>query len=179
MSKAINTEFETKILNINVAGVEKRLKELHAEEFPEYKFKRYVYDFADSKSQTVRIRTDGEKTTLTYKNRVSQEIGGTEEIEIEVNDFETTAQIFDKLNFESKYYQENKRKIYRLNGLEFCIDTWPLIPTFMEIEGKSIRDVKEGLKLLGLEDKDSGNINHINVYNIYGIDLHSFKKLKF
>jgi len=54
-----------------------------------------------------------------------------------------------------------------------------MIPTFLEIVAKSEDKVREGLKILGLENKDAGHIGTIAIYKKYGIDLHSYKELVF
>jgi len=107
-------------------------------------------------------------------------ISETEEEEIEVSDFDTTAKILSKLKgFEGQYYQENKRHKFVLGELEFTIDTWSKIPTILEIEGKNEEMVKEGLKLLGLENVENAHYGLLNIYSKYGIDLHSFKEIRF
>lgn len=124
-------------------------------------------------------QSDGE-ITLTYKRRVGKGVTDTQEIEVKIDDFDKTAEILSKLRcFTAEYYQENKRIKFILKDLEFTIDTWPMIPVFLEIEGRNEEDVKKGLKLLGLEGKDSGHLGAYQIYKKYGIDLHSYKELKF
>ena len=86
--------------------------------------------------------------TITYKKKSGQGIDETEEIEVNVDDFEKAAQILNKLNFSERKYQENRRKFYRLGDIEFCIDSWPRIPTYLEVESHSEEKVLEGLSLL-------------------------------
>jgi len=54
-----------------------------------------------------------------------------------------------------------------------------MIPTYLEVEADNEEKVKEGIKLLGLEGKDSGHLGTLTIYKKYGIDLHSIKELKF
>lgn len=65
------------------------------------------------------------------------------------------------------------------NGIKFTLDSWPKIPTYLEIEASSEEKVNEGLKLLGVEGKDVGHMGTLTIYKKYGTDLHSFKELKF
>ena len=172
-------EFETKVLNINVKEVEDKLASLGTVSKPEVLMKRWVFDIDPSKDEWMRLRDINGKATLTYKCKSGSGISETEEIETEVSDFEKTAQILSKLKFKGKFYQENKRKLFKLNDVEFTIDSWPQIPPYLEVESTSEEKVKEGLSMLGLDGKDAGNLSVKKVYQNYGLDLHSFEKLKF
>lgn len=172
-------EFETKVLDINVLEIEKKLLNLRAKKQPEVLMKRWVFDINPSCYEWARLRDNENKTTLTYKKKTGFGVGQTKEIEIEVNDFKKTAEILSKLPFKGKYYQENKRTLFCLKDIEFMIDSWPKIPTYLEIESLSEKKVKQGLSLLGLEGKDIGNLSVKDVYLKYGIDLHLFKELRF
>lgn len=172
-------EFETKVLDIDVKNIKDKLVNIGAKEKPEILMRRWVFDIDPSKERWIRLRDDGEKITITYKCKTGSGISETEEIEVEVFDFENTAEILSKLKFQSKYYQENKRKLFIFDDVEFAIDSWPKIPTYLEIESYSEKKVKDGLDLLNLKNKDIGNISVKNVYSKYKIDLHSFKELKF
>lgn len=76
------------------------------------------------------------------------DIGSTKEIETEVADFDIMAELLQKLEWQTMVYQENKRKVYSRNDVEFCIDTRPMIPTYLEIEAPSKEQVEEALKKL-------------------------------
>lgn len=179
MTQASLQEFETKVLDIDGAEIAKKLLGLGAEKKPEVLMKRWVFDIDPSKDEWLRLRDDGHKVTLTYKCKSGFGIDQTEEIEVVVGDFQKTGQILSKLEFKGKYYQENKRTAFRLKDIEFTIDSWPKIPPYLEVESSSEEKVKEGLVLLGLENKDAGNLTVKEVYFRYKLDLHSFGELKF
>lgn len=172
-------EFETKVLDINVVVITKRLLGLGAKRQLEVLMKRWVFDIDPSKDEWLRLRDDGQKTTLTYKCKSGFGIDQTEEIEVVVDDFQKTAVILSKLKFKGKYYQENKRTAFHLRDIEFTIDSWPKIPPYLEVESSSEEKVKKGLALIGLENKDAGNLTVKEVYSRYKLDLHSFGELKF
>ena len=179
-------EFETQILDINSEKIKEKLRKLKAKESPEVLQKRWVFDLDDPDSKAphkgkwIRLREIEGKSTLTYKNRTGEGISETEEIEVKVDDFEKSAKLLSKIKgFTGKYYQENKRIRFELDGIEFNIDTWPMIPPYLEIEAENEEKVKQGLKLLNLEGKDIGHIGTYLIYQKYGIDLHSYKELKF
>ncbi|MBW3016626.1 CYTH domain-containing protein [Candidatus Woesearchaeota archaeon] len=172
-------EFEVKVLDINVDEVQQNLEKLGAVKEPEVLMRRWIFDNLDPanfKEEWLRLRDDGKKVTLTYKHHHGCGVCDTEELEVEVVDFDKTAEILSKF-FSNQYYQENKRTVFKLNGIEFCIDFWPKIPAYLEVESSSEEKVKEGLKLLGI--KKASNPSVREVYLKYGIDIHSFKELKF
>ena len=73
------------------------------------------------------------------------------EINLEVNDFEKANQFLIALECKKKAYQENKRELWDLNGVEITIDEWPFLEPILEIEGKSERAVKSVCKKLKLD----------------------------
>lgn len=177
-------EFETQILDLDVEEIKNKLRKLGASEEPEVFQRRWIFDIdpctQNHTGEWIRLRQAGDKKPIiTYKNKTGKGMSDTSEIEVEVDDFDKTAQIFSKVPFKGRYYQENKRHKFRYLNMEFVFDTWPKIPPIMEIEAKSEDEVKNGLKVLGLESKDSGHIGTIAIYKHYGIDLHSLKELKF
>ncbi len=135
----MNTEFEVKILAIDIDEIIVKLAELGAEKIGEKQQRRFVYDLMPKKENLwIRLRTDGQKTTMTLKEIQNDKIDGTKEIEILVDDFDKTKIFLEKLGYEHKSYQENRRTSYILDGVEIEIDLWPLIPPYVEIEGKSV-----------------------------------------
>lgn len=171
-------EYETQVLEPDVEEVSKKLREIGAKEGKEVLQKRWVY-YID-KASWVRLRQVGGKTAITYKNKSGTGIGDTEEIEVNEAEFEKTASLLSVLSFyENKYYQENKRKKFIFKEIEFTLDTWPKIPTILEIEAKSEKKVDEGLEILGLTGKDIGHSGMVRIYDKYGIDIHSIKELTF
>jgi adenylate cyclase, class 2 len=176
-------EYETKVLDINVSEIEEKLQKLGAAVLkPETLMRRRVFDVQAHSGNTgkrFRLRQQGDKTTLTYKERWGKEIGATKELETEIGDFDVMAELLQKLERQTMVYQENKRKVFSRNDVEFCIDTRPMIPTYMEIEAPSKEQVEEALKLLQLEWKDVGDMWMIELYEKHGINLHDHKVLKF
>ena len=174
-------EYEIRVLEIDTLKIAKRIEELGAIKNGEFEQKRYVYNLRPAEEgKWIRLRTNGKTTTLTYKDIVSDTIDGTKEVEIEVDDFENTHEFLQRIGFESKGYQENKRVQYVLNGVELDIDTWPRIPTYMEIEGESEDKVMEMMKILDVDEKKVTALNCQDIYmKIYGIDITKENVLKF
>ena len=159
----------------------KKLDSLGATKVGEWEQKRYVYDFIPKReNQWIRLRTNGKESTLTYKNVEKDTIDGTKELEIVVDDFKKTNEMLEILGYKSKGYQENNRIRYMLNGVEIDIDSWPKIPTYMEIEGKDEEEVNATLKLLDIDKEKVTALNCEDIYKkIYGINIDEIKNLVF
>lgn len=176
-------EYECTILEINKEEFISRLQELNAKDKGEKLQRRYVYDFnpVDPK-KWIRLRTNGSKSTLTFKEIVDKNaIGGNKELEIVVSDFDTTNEMLNRLGYNARNYQENLRHSFELNGVSIEIDSWPLIPTYVEVEGSSESEVLDTLRLLGIDSTYKlTNLDVTSIYNeIYGIDILAIKELKF
>ena len=83
------------------------------------------------------------------------------------------------MGIKSRGYQENKRTQYILNGVEIDIDSWPMIPTYVEIEVKNEEEVMNTLEILELPKDKVTTLDVDSVYKKYGIDLKVIKVLKF
>lgn len=183
----MKTEYETKVLDVDIEYVEKELIELWAKIYDEVLMKRWVYDMTQKKwnkdlnlnAEWYRLRDNGKDITITYKKRSGNQIWDTQEIELEVSDFDIANELLSKLDRDNSFYQENRRKQFDLDWIEFTIDSWPMIPPYIEIESSSKEKVEEGLKLLWLENEPHWDFSVLKVYEKYGIDLHEFKKVVF
>lgn len=177
----MHTEIEERIIEIDKDKVIEKLESLGAKKAGEWFQKRYTYDFTPKREgQWLRLRTNGEKTTITYKNVETREIDGTKEFEIEVLDFEETNKMLEVLGYNYRNYQENKRIKYYLNDVEIDIDSWPMIPTYMELEGPSVEKVKEVEKLLEVDNSKITTLFADEIYEqYYNIDVLSIKELRF
>ena len=177
----MNIEIEERILDVEVNNIIKKLEELNATKIGEWNQKRYVYDFNPKReNEWIRLRTNGEEITLTYKNIESNNINGTKELEVEVSDFDKTNELLNILGYIPKAYQENKRIRYILNDVEIDIDSWPLIPSYIEIEGKSIEEIKKIEDLLQVDKDKVTTLNCEDIYRkIYGIDIQEIRDLRF
>ena len=92
-----------------------------------------------------------------------------------------TKEIFsDLLGYGPDNDQENKRTRYHLDGVEIDIDTWPLIPSYVEIEGHSEEEVLATINKLGYTKEDCTTLDTQRIYQeIYGIDISSMPTLHF
>jgi len=173
-------EYELKVLDVDVEEVRNRLVELGAKKIGDADSQRYVYDFTPVKENSwVRLRNQGGQVTLTIKEIEHDGVDGTKELEIVVSDFDQTHKILEKLGYQFRAFQENKRESWELNGVQIEIDSWPMIPIYLEIEGSSESVVMDVLSKLNLSDKQVTSENTTKVYARYGLDLHEIKDLRF
>jgi adenylate cyclase class 2 len=157
-----------KILSLGGRGVGDRL------------MRRYVYDIeAGDQSRWIRLRDTGTAVTLTVKEIAHDGIDGTTETEVVVGDFETTNELLGRVGFQPKSYQENWRTSFELGGAQLELDRWPLIPPYLEIEGRSREHVVEVGRMLGVPEDDLTGENTTKVYARYGIDLGAIRELRF
>lgn len=177
----MKTEYEVRILEVNFDEIIKKLETMGAKQVGVYHQKRYVYDFIPAeKGRWVRLRTNGKETTLTIKEIESLGIKGTKELEIVVSNFEDTNEVMKKLGYVPRTFQENFRIEYSLNGVNFDLDKWPMIPSYLEIEGQSEDDVIKMVQILRLKDDDVITMDVDTIYNMkYGIKLDAIKELRF
>ncbi len=177
----MKTEYEIRILEINKEEMIKKLEELGATKKGHFEQKRYVYDLKPvEKGKWIRLRTNGKVTSLTYKDIVSNAVDGTKEVEFEVEDFDKANEFLEKIGFKNRSYQENERIQYILNNVEIDIDSWPMIPTYMEVEGNSKEQVLNMKKILNIDESKVTTLNCDDIYKqIYKIDISKIKELKF
>ncbi|MEU6848367.1 class IV adenylate cyclase [Actinacidiphila alni] len=147
-------EYEAKFLAVDVAGLQAKLAALGAiQAFPRTLLTRKIFesDVLDG-SQWVRLRNEGTRTTLTLKQVTdATSIHGTTEIETEVGDLHAMAEILTNLGLREVRYQENFREEWQLGDVAFDFDTWPDLPTFLEIEGPDEPSVRDAAARLGLD----------------------------
>ena len=177
----MNIEIEERVLDIDVEKIIAKLETLGATKVGEWHQKRYVYDFNPVReNEWIRLRTNGEKVTLTYKNIEDVSLTGTKELEVEVEDFEKTNELLNILGYMPKAFQENKRIRYLLEGTEVDIDFWPLIPAYLEIEGSSKEEVEKIENMLEVNKEKITYLYCSDIYkSIYGNDSAKIKELKF
>ena len=156
----METEIEAKFLDINPTSLREKLKELGAkQEHPEILMRRKVFDHPDERLEKIggwiRVRDEGKKITFTYKQLNDRTLHGTKEITTVVNDFDKTCQIVEAVGLVLRSYQETKREKWLLGKSEITIDTWPWIPTFVEIESPTEEELKQLVSKLGFEWQDT------------------------
>ncbi len=184
----MQTEIEAKFLDIDHTQMRQKLKKIGAMcQQPMITMKRVNLDFADkaleNKGGWLRIRDNGNKITLTYKQLESWSLHGVKEIETTVGDYVAAEQIMNAIGLVTKAYQITRRETWEYNGCEVVLDEWPWIKPLLEIEGPSENDVKELAAMLGLTWKDAlfGSVEpaYMAEFNITEKEFYELKDINF
>lgn len=177
-------EYEVMYTDINPVQIRKKLKAIGAKRKYKRIFKWTNFDFPDwrlhKEHSWIRLRDEGDKITLTYKQRISpskKKNGndkGMVEISFGINDFKSAIHFFKAIGMVTKYEFEKIREHWEFKDIEFDIDKYPLIPPLLEIESSSMARVGKGIKLLGLDANKKRIQTAYQVYQEKGIDIKKF-----
>jgi len=150
----MNIEYEATFVNIDKDKARKRLKDAGAKLIkPEFLQKRVVFNSPKNlnKHSWLRVRDEGDKITMSFKMVDGDKIENQKEINLVIDDFKKGIEFLEAIGCQRKSYQETKREIWKLDDVEICIDEWPFLEPFVEIEGKSENKVKAVSKKLGFD----------------------------
>jgi adenylate cyclase class IV len=146
-------EIEGKFLDININTLRKTLKLNKAKKVHKMMvYKRYVFHLMNGEKGFIRTRQENNIVTMTQKKYPANSKFA---IEHEINLNCTLEEARDFLlaqGYKLKAYHETLREKWSLgNCLEVAIDSIPGIPTYVELECKTEKDIKHTAKLLGLD----------------------------
>jgi adenylate cyclase class IV len=156
IKKPMEVEYEGRILNVNPEEIRAKAKSLGGHmKAPLTLYRRSVFKLCDVERGFVRVRDEGDKTTLTAKIFKNKDFP--EEYELGIRDsFESGQAFLRALNLTEKAYHETIREKWfiprRVGGAselcELTIDYIPGLPAYSEIECKSLSDLRRACKLL-------------------------------
>ena len=182
-------EYEVMYTDINPVQIRKKLKAIGAKKKYKRIFKWTNFDFPDWRLHKdhswIRLRNEGDKVTLTYKQRLGPGKGGNgndkgmKEISFAIDDFDMACHFFKAIGMTVKYEVEKEREHWVLNDLEFDIDKYPLIQPLLEIESTSMAKVGKGIKLLGLDPEKKKIQTAYQIYLDNGTDIEKFITIHF
>ena len=154
-----NKEIEVRFLEIHKENLLKTLKALGANDLGETLLNEIIFYDPELRTlkdhQFIRLRTARGKTTLTYKHHKERTVDGAVEIEFGVSDAKSAEAFLEKIGFPAYRHQEKKRHTLTLDGVTIDIDTWPRIPTYVEVEGPSEQALKALAQKIGFDWKDA------------------------
>ncbi len=151
----MNTEYEATFIQVDKQDIRQRLIKAGALLVkPEFLQKRVVFTFPPGQTKPgtwLRVRDEGDKITLSYKQVINGKIEDQKELCLEVSDFNKAAELLAAIGCLKKAYQESKRELWRLLSAEITIDEWPWLEPFVEVEAGSETEVKKASQLLGFD----------------------------
>ena len=137
----MDTEIEAKFLSIDKNKLRKLLKNIGAELVqPERIMQRTVFELPEPGSY-LRVRNEGNQITMSFKHLDERSIEGMKEICLSVDNYDNAIKFLKAIGQKPKAEQDTMRESWVKDGVEIDIDTWPWVPSFVEIEGKSAAEV--------------------------------------
>jgi len=174
-----NHEREVKFFIANLNEISARLiaagAVLKKERVHEYNLR---FDTSDhslrSQHQVLRLRKDNQ-LHLTFKDQadLSEGIANRQELEITVNDFESTKKILEALGFLVFLIYEKYRTTYQIKECETVLDELPF-GFFLEIEGETVDAIHAAASELGLDWEKRITLSYLELFD----NLKANKKLQ-
>ena len=167
-------EIEGKFLDININDLRKKLKLNNAKKIHKIMlYKRYVFHLLNGENGYIRTRQENKVVTITVKT-YPKDSKFANETEIIVNStLEESRDFLLAQGYKLKAYQETLREKWSLGDcLEIAIDSIPGIPSYVELECKTEKEIKKVAKLL---DLDYSKIEY-GAYDKQFLDYYGIKK---
>lgn len=147
-------EYEAKFIRVNHDETRQKLKNIGATlHHPMRLMRRAIIENKDLKKKDalLRVRDEGDKVTLTYKQFSNLSVDGAKEHEIIVNDFNETVLLLAAAGLPHRSIQESKRETWVYKNAEIVLDEWPWLDPYVEIEADSEEAVKNLASKLGFD----------------------------
>jgi adenylate cyclase class 2 len=168
-------EIETRFLEIDKEVLVKKLVALRALDQGEEKLEEVIFHAEDGswlgKRKFVRLRKTKNKIELTYKENIAQTVDSARELELDVSDMEKCSKFLEKVGLKAMRRLEKYRHTFKLDEVVIDIDTWPKIPTYVEVEGPSVEALQNACQKLGLDWEKRFDGDAREVFKHYGFDL--------
>ncbi|MFO0704091.1 MAG: hypothetical protein U0525_05215 [Patescibacteria group bacterium] len=164
-------EHEVKVLDIDVQSVCVALEKMGAMKvFDSDRIFTY-FDFHDGRllnsDQEIRLTEEGEKLKLSFAEKVDQK---QRTIKVFTSAKHETVSFLEKVGLKIKFTIKSHRVSYELNGVEFDIDSFPGIPSFLEIDTEFLKyPLTQLLSELKLENHEMVTMSTLEIYKKYGV----------
>lgn len=126
-----------------------------------------------SQDAYLRLRREGSHYELIFKQKVKGDGGVKSETEISVeineSEWDQTVELLQSMGLERMVLQEKKRVSYKYDSFRYDIDTWPGVPTYLEVEAPTPEGVIEAIVLLGFAQQDAVSMTAAEVFAMYRV----------
>jgi adenylate cyclase class 2 len=150
-----NREIEVKFLEIDKPKLIEKLKSLGASDLGEELLTQKIFRDKAGKwkneGKFARIRMTSKGIVFTYKHVENRTATGTIEIEFEITQPDKLEAFLIAMDLELVHESEKRRHKFRTDNIIVDIDTWPKIPTFVELEGPTEESIKNLTSKLGFD----------------------------
>lgn len=149
-------EIELKFEIENYNEIRSRIEKVDAEYKGNYRQIDLWLDTKDwrlrHEGKGLRIRRQNSSTVLTLKDKQAYaEVREAEELEVRIDNFEKTFEIFKRSGFLVDMEIDKEREVWKHGGVEVCLDKVKDLGTFLELEGPR-EDIERVIKELKLEN---------------------------
>jgi adenylate cyclase class 2 len=184
----MQTEIEAKWLNIDKDAFRKKLTDCGAKLIhEERKMVRQTFDYPGMRLEKdggwVRVRDESDKITMSYKQLNDRSLHGTKEVGLVIDSFENACNFLEAIGLKSNAVQETMRESWELDEASVEIDTWPWIPSFVEIEAKDEATLRSVANKLGLDFDQAlhGSVEnaYMAVYDVTEHDVDEWPEIRF
>ena len=155
----MHAEIEARFLNIDKKKLIQQLHTLGATDKGEKMLSEVIFYDSEQKwldeRRYVRLRTIDDKTVLTHKQNTAQTIDSAREIEFSVSDANLAEKFLESIGLVAFRHQQKRWHTFVKGEVVIDIDTWPRIPTYVELEGPSEAAIKSVAAALNLDWADA------------------------
>jgi len=150
-----NVEIEVKFLEVDKTELIEKLLLLGAKDLGEEKiWEEIFYDQAGEwkkQNKFGRIRTTNKGSYFTYKHSRERTATGVTEIEFAITEPDKLRAFLETMGLVMNRNNEKLRHKFMLGEVTVDIDTWPKVPTYVELEGPSEEAIKAAAAKLGFD----------------------------
>jgi len=165
----MDIEYEATFANINKDKIRSKLFEAGASLIrKEFLQKRVVFNLPKGNGINggwLRVRDEGDRITMSLKVVDGDKIHNQKETQLTVDSFQEARNFLVNIGCEEKAYQESKRELWRLDGVDITIDEWPFLEPFVEVESKSEEQVKNVSEKIGFDYSQAKFCSVDTLYN--------------
>jgi adenylate cyclase, class 2 len=152
----MHKEIEVKFLDIDVFHLKQKLLSLGATCVFSGIMKAVYFSHPTLEKNTLRLRQEGKQTILAYKIHHHSTFGATkDEYEVEISDLKAMQSILLHMGYTIEREFDKYRESYKLKSWSFEFDTLKGIPTFLEIEAQSQKELSEAIQILELSPEEA------------------------